>query len=111
MFFNLIVLYYFSMKMMKICFAVYLIKLFIQTVVNNFFKLLKLVNLKARNPKSAPVVTKNRRSSKRSVLELMMSNLEEGRAEDARNTSIINSAIPSQNDLMAAMALVRGKRK
>ena len=67
----------------------------------------KLEDLRARKP----VVVKQRRSSKRGVLDLMMSNLEEGKAEDVKNNTLLSSAAPSQNDLMAAMALVRGERK
>ncbi len=70
----------------------------------------KLENLRPR-AKPMPVGLKNRRSSKRGILDMMMSNLEEGRPEDVKNTSLLNSAMPSQNDLMAAMALVRGKKK
>ena len=70
----------------------------------------KLENLKPRAKQMSPRMI-NRRSSKRGVLELMMSNLEEGHPEDVKNTSLMNSAMPSQNDLMAAMALVRGKKK
>ena len=72
----------------------------------------KLEELRKSKPSSTRHRVNPNRNSRRGVLDIMMADLEEGNTSTVKKTepSRLQAPITSQNDLLAAMALVRKKK-